>query len=317
VGELLSIHNLEMKIGGARERVHVLRGVNLAVQEKSSLGLVGESGSGKTMTALTIMRLLPRKAEVTGGKILLSGEDILQYDERQMEKVRGRQISMIFQNASASLNPVFTVGEQIADVYCQHRGGSKKEGLSKAAEVLAAMGMPAAAQRARAYPHELSGGMCQRVLIAMALVCSPRLLIADEVTSGLDVTIQAQVLELIMEVVKQIDATLIFITHDIGVIAEACTDVAVMYSGQVVEVADTKTLLERPAHPYSKGLLSCFTATASRRMGFIPGAVPDLRINKPECPFAPRCPLVEDRCKGEVPLQREIEPGHLVACHIA
>jgi peptide/nickel transport system ATP-binding protein len=268
------------------------------------------------MTGLAIMRLLPKLAQVIGGQVMFSGTDLLQRDDEKMEEIRGRQISMIFQNAATSLNPVFTIGQQIADVYCRHTRAGNREGMAKAVEVLNAMGMPDAVQRARAYPHELSGGMSQRALVAMALVSSPRLLIADEVTSGLDVTIQTQVLELIGDVAAETGAALLLISHDIGVVAEVCADVAVMYSGQVVEASATRAVLERPFHPYTRGLLSSFAGTSGARMGYIPGTVSDLRVKKPECPFAPRCSLAEDRCRMEIPLLREIEPGHDVACHV-
>ncbi|MBN1318747.1 MAG: ABC transporter ATP-binding protein [Anaerolineales bacterium] len=313
--DILTIRNLSMNIHHHQDTFHILRGVNLRVPENSSLGIVGESGSGKTMTCLTTMRLLPKGSEITGGEILFRGKDICKNTEKQMEAIRGSQICMIFQDARAALNPVLTVGEQIADVYCHQTGNKKSVGLEKAAEVLDAMGLSNAQARVKSYPYELSGGMCQRVLIAMAMVSTPKLMIADEITSGLDVTIQTQVIELARSVADDLDASLIFVSHDIGVIMEACSDVAVMYSGIVLEQGDLDSVFRNPQSPYTEALLKCFEIGHGDRMNFIPGTAPDLRIIAPGCPFAPRCQFVMDICRIQVPEPRPAGPNHWVACH--
>lgn len=313
--DLLSIRGLHMEIQRQEETYSILRGVDLTVRQGGSLGIVGESGSGKTLTCLSILRLLPRGSRFTAGQILLGGVDLCALDERQLQAVRGRDVCMIFQDAQASLNPVVTVGEQIADVYAHRSGASRAQGFVKAVEVLEAMGMPGARQRIRSYPHELSGGMCQRVLIAMALVSSPRLLIADEVTTGLDVTIQTQVIELIGSVARELQATLLMVSHDVGVIIEACQDIAVMYCGMVLEQGEVQAVLGEPLSPYTEALMECFRLGKSARMGFIPGTGPDLRSITPGCPFAPRCGKVMERCLREVPRLRESRPQHVVACH--
>ncbi|MHC1770271.1 MAG: ABC transporter ATP-binding protein [Flexilinea sp.] len=313
--ELINIRDLYMKVDHYDETFHILRGVNLNVSENSSLGIVGESGSGKTMTCLTMMKLLPKGGKITKGEILLEGEDISLYSEKQMESVRGRKISMIFQDARAALNPVITVGEQIADIYCHLTGNSNADGMRKAVEVLDSMGLPNAQTRVKSYPHELSGGMCQRVLIAMALVSTPKLVIADEITSGLDVTIQSQVINLIKEVSNKLSASLIFVSHDIGVVIEACTDIAVMYSGIVFEQGDIHAVLKNPLSPYTEALLKCFEIGQSNRMSFIPGSAPDLKILQSGCPFVPRCNYVSEICRIKYPEMKAIESGHSVACH--
>ena len=312
---LIKIRDLHLKLDHFEDTFYILRGVNLSLSMNSSLGIVGESGSGKTMTCLSMMRLMPKGAKITKGEILLQEEDLCCYSDKQMETVRGKKISMIFQDARAALNPVLTVGDQISDIYCYYTGNSRSVGMKKAVEVLDAMGLPNARSRVKSYPHELSGGMCQRVLIAMALVSTPKLVIADEITSGIDVTIQSQVIELVKSVSDELSAGLIFVSHDIGVIIEACSDIAVMYSGIVFEQGSISTVLGKPLSPYTKALLKCFEIGHSDRMSFIPGNTPDLKLVEPGCPFAPRCEYVMDICKVEVPKMKLHEPGHVVACH--
>lgn len=312
---LIKIRDLHMEVKHHDESFYILRGVNLDIPEKSSLGIVGESGSGKTMTCLTLMRLMPKGGKVTRGEMVFEGDDLCRYSDKKMATVRGRKISMIFQDARAALNPVITVGEQIADIYCHLTGRNRKEGMNKAIEVLDAMGLPNARARVKSYPHELSGGMCQRVLIAMALVSTPKLVIADEITSGLDVTIQSQVIDLTKQVANELSASLIFVSHDIGVIIEACTDIAVMYSGIVFEQGTIDLVLKRPMSPYTEALLKCFEIGQEDRMSYIPGSAPDLKNLQPGCPFAPRCSYVMDICHTESPLMKMIEPNHSVACH--
>lgn len=313
--DLLTIRDLHLDIQSWDARYHILRGVDLVVRERGALGIVGESGSGKTMTCLTVMRLLPKGSVVTRGQILFAGKNLAEWTDAQIESVRGREIGMIFQDARAALNPVLTVGDQISDIYCHRTGKSRAEGMKKAAQVLDAMGIPSARDRVKSYPHELSGGMCQRVLIAMALVSAPRLLIADEIATGLDVTIQAQVIELVKQVIAELSASLIFVSHDIGVIIEACSEIAVMYCGMVLEQGEINAVLKNPCSPYTAALLDCFQIGSSDRMGFIPGVAPDLKTLTPGCPFAPRCAFTKDICHSQVPQLHLMAPNHWVACH--
>jgi oligopeptide/dipeptide ABC transporter ATP-binding protein len=314
---LLQISDLRVEVGRSDRRVRAVRGASLVVRRGSRLGVIGESGSGKTMMALATLRLLPATGIATGGQILYGGRDLLKLSETQMQGVRGKEISMVFQNAVSALNPLFPVGEQIADVYRYHEGASGEKAREKAVAMLDAMGIPDPARRARAYPHQYSGGMAQRAMIAMALVCSPQLLIADEPTTGLDLTIQAQVLDLIKEHIQRSEASLILISHDIAVVAESCTDVAVMYAGEVLEAGSLEDVLGTPFSPYTKALLECFDAKSGERLSTINGQVPDMRTEMAGCPFASRCELVQDICRHEHPLLRDVRPKHWVACHFA
>jgi oligopeptide/dipeptide ABC transporter ATP-binding protein len=314
---LLEVNDLRVEVGRADNRVRAIRGASLTVQRSSRLGVIGESGSGKTMMALAILRLLPATGIITGGAISYCGQNLLQLSESEMQKVRGGEISMVFQNAVSALNPLFSVGQQIADVYRYHEGGSAERAWAKAVAMLDAMGIPDPERRARAYPHQYSGGMAQRAMVAMALVCSPKLLIADEPTTGLDLTIQAQVLDLIKEHIQRSDASLLLISHDIAVIAETCTEVAVMYAGEILEAGLLENVLGRPSSPYTTALLECFEAESGARLPYIAGRVPDLRHEMIGCPFAPRCPVAQAVCHQEHPEHREVEPKHWVACHLA
>lgn len=313
--DLLKIRDLHVGMDHFEENYYILRGINLAVKKNSYLGIVGESGSGKTMTGLSIMRLLPKGAKINKGEILFQGDDLCRYSDRQMEAIRGKKISMIFQDARTALNPVLTVGDQIADIYCHYTGNSRSVGMKKAVEVLDAMGFSDARSRIKNYPHELSGGMCQRVLIAMTLVSTPKLLIADEITSGIDVTIQPQIIELVKFVCNELSASLIFISHDIGVIIKTCSDIIVMYSGIVFEQGNIRKVFGKPLSPYTEALLKAFEISDSDRMNFIPGIAPELKIVEPGCPFAPRCKYAMDICKLKVPELKIYEPDHIVACH--
>lgn len=314
---LLQVNDLRVEIGRSDRRVRAVRGASLMVGRGSRLGVIGESGSGKTMMALATLRLLPATGMATGGEVHYGGRNLLQLSEEEMQRVRGKEISMVFQNAVSSLNPLFPVGQQIADVYRYHEGASREEAREKAIAMLDAMGIPDPARRARAYPHQYSGGMAQRAMIAMALVCSPQLLIADEPTTGLDLTIQAQVLDLIKEHIQRSEASLLLISHDIAVVAESCTDVAVMYAGEVLEAGSLEDVLGKPSSPYTKALLECFGVKSGERLSSIAGQVPDLRSELVGCPFASRCELVQDVCRQEHPTLREIRPKHWVACHFA
>lgn len=314
---LLRVEDLRVSIGREPREVYALQGVSFGLERRALTGLVGESGSGKSMTALAILQALPEQGRLAGGQVWFDGQDLLQLDESRMRQVRGRQISMVFQNARAALNPLFPVGQQIAEVYRAHEKTGPKEAWQRAVGMLDAMGLPNPAQKARDYPHQFSGGMAQRAMVAMALVCSPQLLIADEPTTGLDVTIQAQVLNVIVDEIEQLQASLLLISHDLAIIAEICTHVVVMYAGKILESGPVELVLRTPANPYTQALIASFQVDDQRRMSFIPGRVPDLGTLHTGCPFAPRCPLAEARCRDEVPLLRQIEPGHWVACHLA
>ncbi len=286
-----------------------------------SLGIVGESGSGKSVTALSVMKLIPNPPGIiAGGEILFNGEDIVKKSEAEMRKLRGNKISMIFQEPMTSLNPVFTIGNQIEEVIKLHQDVSKKDATNKAIEMLELVGIPVPAKRINEYPHQLSGGMRQRVMIAMALACNPEVLIADEPTTALDVTIQAQILELMKKLQDEIGMGIIMITHDLGVVAETCHDVAVMYCGEIVEKADVKTLFNNPKHPYTRGLMDSipsFDSTLNEqrtKLKTIEGMVPSL-FNLPEgCYFQDRCFNVKAECRKSRPKQTILEKDHFVSC---
>jgi peptide/nickel transport system ATP-binding protein len=317
--DLLHVDGLRLRIGEGKPQSEVLRGVRLRIREHANLGIVGESGSGKSLTALTALRELPRSARVAGGQILYRGRNVLQLKGDALRRFRGREVAMVFQNATSALNPVFPIGRQIADLLRIHRRLGRSESERQATTLLDAMGMPDPPRQARAYPHELSGGMAQRALVGMALACAPRLLVADEPTTGLDLTIEAQVLDLIADQTARSGTTVALISHDIDVVAELCSDLAVMYAGEVVESGSRGQVLERPAHPYTRALLACSRPPAVRGQPLpsIPGQVPNLREPIIGCPFAPRCPTATDQCRVEAPTLREVSPGHLAACHYA
>ncbi len=300
--------------------VKAVDGINLSVKRGSILGIVGESGCGKSMTAMSILNLVPQPpGKIVSGKILYEGKDILKLKESEMRAIRGAKISMIFQEPMTALNPVFTVGEQIAEALRVHKGMNRREALDKAAELLSLVNIPSARDRIKDYPHQLSGGMRQRVMIAMAISCSPSIVIADEPTTALDVTVQAQVLDLLKQLMKKIGMSMILITHDLGVIAEAANDVAVMYAGRIVECAGTDALFAAPTHPYTEGLLNSiprFNKKKRERLKAIPGVVPRL-LDLPEgCKFYGRCGIAIDRCKKEEPLLKETAKGHLARCWV-
>ena len=292
-------------------------GVSFAVGRGQTLGLVGESGCGKSVSAFSIMRLVPDPpGRIEAGQILLKGRDLLALDEEEMRRVRGDDLAMIFQEPMTSLNPVLTCGFQIAEAIVLHQQVSKQEAHARAVEMLKLVGIPAPDQRSGEYPHQLSGGMRQRVMIAMALSCNPDVLIADEPTTALDVTIQAQILALLESLQKSLQMAIVMITHDFGVIAETADQVAVMYAGQIVEHAATQALFARPRHPYTHGLLRSIPRLddAQERLDIIPGVVPDARAFPSGCRFAPRCPLADARCRAETPRLEEVEAGHWASC---
>jgi peptide/nickel transport system ATP-binding protein len=314
---LLEVTDLRTDIRLKRSTVHALDGVSLYVDAGETLGVVGESGSGKTMTAMSIMGLLPQGGHVIGGSIALDGKELTDLDEHGMRKVRGNEIGMIFQDPMTSLNPTMRIGKQISETVRLHRGASASEAAERAIEVLRLVGMPSPKQRARDYPHQLSGGMRQRAVIAMALACEPKLLIADEPTTALDVTVQKQILELIDDLRQRLGMGVILVTHDLGVIAGRADRIAVMYAGRVVETTGTGLLFNNPRHPYTEALFEALpekAAESGEKLYSIPGMPPDLTRPPAGCRFAPRCRYARDRCKEEDPRLYGDRPDHLYAC---
>ncbi len=319
---ILEIKDLKTYFYGQDSVAKAVDGVSYTVGEGRTLGIVGESGSGKSVTALSVMQLVQKPAgKIVSGEINFRGKDLLKLKEREMRKIRGNSISMIFQEPMTSLNPVFTVGDQIAEVFRIHRKMKKKEALQEAARMLDLVRIPAPKRRVHEYPHQMSGGMRQRVMIAMALACNPDLLIADEPTTALDVTVQAQILDLMAKLKEEYGSSILMITHDLGVIAEISDEVAVMYAGQIVEYASTDSLFETPLHPYTMGLLDSrpkLTDIANNiRLKPIQGMVPGPANHPSGCRFHTRCPYSTERCHKEDPESRELRPGHTVTCHYA
>jgi oligopeptide/dipeptide ABC transporter ATP-binding protein len=297
--------------------VDVVRGVSFSVRAGETVALVGESGCGKTMTALSILRLVPDPpAQITGGEILLEGRDVLRLPDKAMRSLRGDKVAMVFQEPLTSLDPVFTIGDQLVEVVRAHRNAGKAEAQALALEVLKEVQMPSAERRLKAYPHELSGGLRQRVMIAMALILDPILLIADEPTTALDVTIQAQILDLIRMEQERRKLALLLITHNLAVVRQVADRVAVMYAGEIVETARVDEIFENPRHPYTQGLLRSIPSLDEEReyLVDIPGRVPDPRVPPPACLFAPRCPFALDRCWQEHPQLEEDSAEHLLRC---
>lgn len=317
---VLSVNHLSVALPGKKGRIPILRDVSIHAEAGQILGLVGESGSGKSMTAFAVTRLLPGGlSSITGGTITLDGKNLNALSEKEMEHVRGRDISMIFQEPMTSLNPVFTIGRQMTDVIMTHEAISRKEAMEKAKAMLESVRIRNADNVLRCYPYELSGGMRQRVMIGIALSLSPKLLIADEPTTALDVTVQAQILFLLKEACARMGMAVIFISHDLGVISQICDAIAVMYSGHIVEYGKAADVLANPEHPYTKALIASvpsFTGSAGRRLYAIPGMVPDPSEKMKGCRFAPRCPYATAICRGEVPSERTTARGHMVYCHL-
>jgi oligopeptide/dipeptide ABC transporter ATP-binding protein len=290
--------------------------VSLTLQAGRVLGLVGESGCGKTITALSILKLVPPPGRITAGKILFEGRDLIALSEEEMRKVRGARISMVFQEPMTALNPVFTVGNQISEVLTTHQGLSDHVAMDRSVELLQSVGIPSPEKRVHEYPHQLSGGMRQRVMIAMAIACRPSLVLADEPTTALDVTIQAHILELLTRIQAEMGMAMVLVTHDLGLIAERAHEVAVMYAGRIVEHADTAALFAKPLHPYTRGLMASIPKPGESRrarLKTIPGSVPRLSDLLQGCTFAPRCELRYEKCAMEPDLV-EVKPGHKVRC---
>ncbi|MDP2922135.1 MAG: ABC transporter ATP-binding protein [Candidatus Omnitrophota bacterium] len=316
---LLEVENLNTSFFTDAGEVRAVRGVSFNLEKGKTLGLVGESGCGKTVTALSIMRLLAANAKIIKGNILYKGKELTALSEEQMRQFRGSQIAMVFQEPMTALNPVFSIGEQIAEAIELHQGVSKKEAIGKVIEVLGQVGIPSPDKRMKDYPHQLSTGMRQRVLIAMAISCNPSILIADEPTTALDVTIQAQILELISSLQKKTGIAMILITHDLGIVAEVVDEVAVMYSGRIVERAQTTTLFEKPLHPYTVGLLDSIPVVENyekKPLRAIKGSVPNLLHLPKGCSFSDRCPKAFSKCRESEPELIEVEKGHWVACYL-
>ncbi|MCW8176049.1 ABC transporter ATP-binding protein [Verminephrobacter aporrectodeae] len=317
VGEpLLEVEDLRTHFDTLAGRVRSVDGVSFTVRAGQTLGVVGESGCGKSVSALSILRLLPTPPACIGGAVRLRGTDLLRLSERAMRQVRGNRISMIFQEPMTSLNPVLTVGRQIAETVRLHQRLGRADALARAVEMLRQVAIPEPGRRVHAYPHELSGGMRQRVMIALALVCHPEVLIADEPTTALDVTIQAQILDLIGRLQQELGMGVVLITHDLGVVAESCTRVIVMYAGRKVEEADVLDLFDRPLHPYTRALMASMPSmnSSGARLAEIPGMVPAPHELGRGCAFAARCAHAGARCASETPRLATQEAGHTVAC---
>jgi len=317
---LLQVRDLSTWFHAGRIVARAVDGVSFDVMPHETVGLVGESGCGKSVTSLSILRLIERPGRIeSGSRIEFEGRNLLTLDDRAIRDIRGNRISMIFQEPMTSLNPVFTVGDQVAEVARVHSGASRREAWDRAVDMLQQVGVPAPAERAREYPHQLSGGLRQRAMIAMALMMHPALLIADEPTTALDVTIQAQILELLAELQERVGMSMLLITHDLGVIAESASRVLVMYAGQIVEEAPVRTLFAAAHHPYTEGLLSAMPRLGARRerLTVIPGTVPSPTEWPAGCRFHDRCAYAWDRCRVEAPPLYQIGTGHVSRCHLA
>jgi peptide/nickel transport system ATP-binding protein len=316
---LLEVRGLGVEFQTRGGTAHVLEDIHLQLRRGETLGLVGESGCGKSITALALMRLIPQPpGRITSGQILFEGKDLLQLPEAQMRRVRGNRISMIFQEPMTSLNPAYSVGEQIMESVRLHQGLDAQAALARAIEMLEAVGIPDAAGRVHQFPHQFSGGMRQRVMIAMALACQPDVLIADEPTTALDVTVQAQIFDLISEMRERTGTAVLLITHDMGAVAEMTDRMAVMYAGRMVEEGPTDLILSRPSHPYTQGLIACAPGRNPQSHGQplqeIPGTVPSLLERQGGCTFADRCSHTQPRCRTHVPPSTWVQSGHRVMC---
>ncbi|MBI4209214.1 MAG: ABC transporter ATP-binding protein [Deltaproteobacteria bacterium] len=316
---LLQIKNLSVQFDTPQGILKAVDDVSFELDKGETLGLVGESGCGKTVTSLSILRLIPSPpGRITQGSILFDGKDLLKLPEKEMRKIRGSEIAMIFQEPMTALNPVFTIGNQIMETIRTHRKVTQAQARDQAEELLKVVGIPEPKRRLKSYPHELSGGMRQRAMIAIALSCNPKILIADEPTTALDVTIQAQILELLQKLQEEFHMSILLITHDLGIVAERVRDVAIMYAGKIVEQTSTKRLFENPLHPYTRGLLGSIPqfdpARSQKRLKNIPGVVPDLRMPPPGCLFSDRCFMKVSHCEQEIPPLEEKEAGHGVRC---
>ena len=316
---ILTVKDLKTYFYTASGIAKAVDGVSFNIAKGETMGIVGESGSGKSVTSSSIIRLLPpRTGKIVGGSIEFEGKDVLALSKKELNDFRGKDIAVIFQDPMTSLDPVFKIGKQMTEMIMAHQNVTKDEAWKMSVEALSKVGIPEPEKRMNSYPYELSGGMCQRVIIAMAVCCKPKLIIADEPTTALDVTVQAQVLELLKELQRDMDTAILLITHNLGVVWEMCDKVMVMYAGNTVEFTDTKTLYSNPCHPYTWGLLDSMPKLSDESKGelkTIPGTPPDLRLTGECCNFYNRCPYVTEACTQSVPPLVEVEPGHFVACH--
>ena len=316
---LLKVNGLKTYFYTASGVSRAVDGVSFELKQGEVLGIVGESGSGKSVTSNSLIRLLPpRTGKIVDGEILFEGRDILKMSKKELLEFRGKEIATIFQDPMTSLDPVFKIGKQMVEMICAHQDVSKKEAWQMAVDALTRVGIPEPEKRMEAYPHELSGGMCQRVIIAMAVCCKPKFIIADEPTTALDVTVQAQVLDLLKDLQEETSTAILLITHNLGVVWKMCDKVMVMYAGHTVESADTKQLYSNPLHPYTWGLLDSIPRLSDQNkeeLRTIPGTPPDLRLTGKCCNFYNRCPYMTEECCKSVPPLVEVEPGHFVACH--
>jgi oligopeptide/dipeptide ABC transporter ATP-binding protein len=318
---LLKAEDLHVHFRTSKGVVRAVNGIDFTVGAKETLGLVGESGSGKTITSLALLRLVPRPAEIAGGRIHFDGRDLMALSEREMQAVRGKYIAMVFQNPAYSLNPILSVGDQLGEVYAWHEKVSRQEALDRVAELFNLVGITDPKARLRQFPHELSGGIKQRVCIARALLCNPALILADEPTTNLDVTIQSQILDLLDQLKDRFGTSMILVTHDMGVVARMADRIAVMYAGRMCEMADARTIFHNPQHPYTQALLASlprvdrrYSDTPGERLPVIPGRPPNLASPPTGCPFHQRCAEAEPACQAFVPQMTEFEPGHMVSC---
>jgi peptide/nickel transport system ATP-binding protein len=318
MSNLVEIRDLNVRFTGERT-VYAVNGINLSLDEGEVVGLLGESGSGKSVTLRALMRLLPKKRTTITGSVSVAGRDVLALNDEELSAFRGQTVSMIFQEPALALDPVYTIGEQIAESVMRHEGKSHTDAMARALEMLEVVRIPSAKRRLAAYPHEMSGGMRQRAMIALALACKPKILLADEPTTALDATVQIQILLLLRELQREFGMSVIFVTHDIGVANEICDRVAVMYAGQIVETGTTSQIVKAPIHPYPRGLLASTVHGAKRgaRLETIPGTPPSLDKAPVNCSFAPRCGFTQSRCLESLPPNIQIGPGRAARCILA
>jgi oligopeptide/dipeptide ABC transporter ATP-binding protein len=316
---LLSVDSLSVQFGKGNSAIHAVNNVSFHINKGETVGLVGESGCGKSVTSLSLLRLIEKPAgKITNGQILLDGYDLTSATTRDMKKIRGSKIGMIFQEPMTSFNPVFTIGEQLTEAILIHKSITYNDAWNTCVEMLENVGIPSPEERMTQYPHELSGGMKQRAMIAMALVCQPQLLIADEPTTALDVTVQAQILELLADIQRKYDMSILLITHDLSVVAETCDRVYVMYASEIVEESSTSKLFKNPLHPYTRGLFNSLPTlhNSGEKLNTIPGQVPNPQDFPTGCHFHPRCPNAQDVCRNEKPILEEKSLGQKCACHM-
>lgn len=314
---LLEVKNLHTDYVTGEKKIHAVNDVSFQIIKGETFGLIGESGCGKSATCKSLIRLMREPGRITSGEILYQGENLLTYTEKEMQKIRGREISMVFQNPMTTLNPVLSVKEQLVESMTEKPKKSRKEKVLEAEKLLELVGIAGPKEVLNRYAHQLSGGMRQRVMIAIALASRPHLLLLDEPTTALDVTIQAQLIDLLLQLKKELDMSMLLVTHNLGVAAQMCDHIAVMYAGKVMEMADTETILLRPKHPYTYGLMQSIPSIErmGERLYSLEGAPPDLGDMPQGCPFAPRCVYCEDICRKEVPQLREVETGYFLRCH--